>query len=464
MNLKNISPILDIRFALMALTPDPRNATLERLNMLRANRSIVVHALKKMVSNSSADIKEDLSSEGETEIVPHHDKNAQDHPPHGKSCSVKKDFMDMETDGEEEWKSQQQFKELEKDVKRIFVEGNQDTPSIDLNKSSQNKGQVNDTGHIHKASSSLDLSTPQKPRRATSSRTNSLESNGAGVAPGSPFQNNPLLVSHDYSKSPMLIDEEETEVNKATLDELDDCDESQSLHITEESAKTNSFTDVKTEPTEEESPKSNICGNAKGQPINCPKIDESSENLSCTILSNSKLDVQEALHTDNKLSDTLGFDPKLARLNSPQRFSPSSLLSLLRNIEVDISDCRSILKDANERRKRHAIDDCRRSHDYDQFIAAFLSMLAERGHLGDLLEHGINVAKKKYQSTNGNALGANSAGGSEGSSDNESNSKARRIKAKKALMKKKNKAKGVSSSSIIDSKQRAKGRGRPKKK
>ena len=145
MNLKNISPILDIRFALMALTPDPRNATLERLNMLRANRSIVVHALKKMVSNSSVDIKEDLSSEGETEIVPHHDKNAQDNPPHGKSCSVKKDFMDMETDGEEEWKSQQQFKELEKDVKRIFVEGNQDTPSIDLNKSSQNKGQVNDT-------------------------------------------------------------------------------------------------------------------------------------------------------------------------------------------------------------------------------------------------------------------------------------------------------------------------------
>ena len=464
MHLRNISPILDIRFALMALTPDPRNATLERLNMLRANRSIVVHALKKMVSNSSVDIKEDLSSKGETEIIPHHDKNAQDNLPHGKSCSVKKDFMDMEADGEDEWKSQQQFKELEKDVKRIFVEGNQDTPSIDLNKSSENKGQVNDPGNILKASSTLDLSTPQKPRRATSSRTNSLESNGAGVAPGSPFQNNPLLVSHDYSKSPMLIDEEETEVNKATLDELDDCDESQSLHITEESAKTNSSTDVKTEPNEEESPKSNICSNAKGQSINCPKIDESSENLSCTLLSNSKLDVQEALHTDNKLSDTLGFDPKLARLNSPQRFSPSSLLSLLRNIEVDISDCRSILKDANERRKRHAIDDCRRSHDYDQFIAAFLSMLAERGHLGDLLEHGINVAKKKYQSTNGNALGANSAGGSEGSSDNESNSKARRIKAKKALMKKKNKAKGVSSSSIIDSKQRAKGRGRPKKK
>merc|ERR1712020_734981 len=201
-------------------------------------------------------------------------------------------------------------------------------------------------------------------------------------------------------------------------------------------------------------PKSNICSNAKGQSINCPKIDESSENLSCTILSNSKLDVQGALHTDNKSSDTLGFDPKLARLNSPQRFSPSSLLSLLRNIEVDISDCRSILKDANDRRKRHAIDDCRRSHDYDQFITAFLSMLAERGHLGDLLEHGISVAEKKYQSTNGtNNMSGNSAGGSEGSSDSESITKSKKIKAKKALMKKKNKAKGISPSSAADNKQ-----------
>ena len=48
-----MTQILDIRFALMALTPDPRNATLERLNMLRTNRTIVIHALKQMVSHSS---------------------------------------------------------------------------------------------------------------------------------------------------------------------------------------------------------------------------------------------------------------------------------------------------------------------------------------------------------------------------------------------------------------------------
>ena len=46
---------VDIRFALMALTPDPRSATLERLNMLRTNRTIVVHALNRIVSNYSSD-------------------------------------------------------------------------------------------------------------------------------------------------------------------------------------------------------------------------------------------------------------------------------------------------------------------------------------------------------------------------------------------------------------------------
>jgi len=37
------------------------------------------------------------------------------------------------------------------------------------------------------------------------------------------------------------------------------------------------------------------------------------------------------------------------------------------------------------------------------------------------------------------------------------------LKAKKALMKKKNKAKGISPTSATDNKQKSKGRGRPKK-
>merc|ERR1712179_657286 len=68
-------------------------------------------------------------------------------------------------------------------------------------------------------------------------------------------------------------------------------------------------------------------------------------------LSEESVDIkQDSVNIDKKeceTNDVSLFDPKLSRLNSPQRFSPSSLLSLLRNIEVDISDCRSVLKEAN---------------------------------------------------------------------------------------------------------------------
>ena len=39
------------------------------------------------------------------------------------------------------------------------------------------------------------------------------------------------------------------------------------------------------------------------------------------------------------------------------------------------------------------IDDGRRTHNYDRFICTFLSMLAEQGHLADLVEQ--QTVKKK---------------------------------------------------------------------
>ena len=47
------------------------------------------------------------------------------------------------------------------------------------------------------------------------------------------------------------------------------------------------------------------------------------------------------------------------------------------------------------------IDACRRTHNYDQFIMTFLSMLAEQGFLGDLMEENIGVgnAVKKIGGT-----------------------------------------------------------------
>ena len=77
-----------------------------------------------------------------------------------------------------------------------------------------------------------------------------------------------------------------------------------------------------------------------------------------------------------------------------------------------------------EKRKKHRIDDCRRVHDYDEFITTFIAMLAERGHLGDLLEHGMNISnsttKKKILSSNSNngMTNGSSSSGRQKSSNN----------------------------------------------
>ena len=441
----------------MALTPDPRNATIERLNMLRANRTIVIHALKQMVSNSPGNNTDQVASKGliEGKI------NTNTALINNVSEDVKCETNDMDVDDDEDLKSTDVIKELEKDVQQALailpVNGLDVTNS---NKSYDIVPNLTDSSAPFKGINFSGLATPPKPRRATTSRTNSLESNGTGVAPGSPFQNNPLLVSHDYSKSPMLIDQDneeaqgDTGTNEDEIESLNEVTKHDGVISGKEEMDSNCESKETTTTKDENSNKEeSIILDGTFAKVNECSIESTS--------SNSDLFRRNILTRET--NDTPTFDPKLSRLSSPQRFSPSSLLSLLRNIEVDISDCRSILKEANERRRRHAIDDCRRSHDYDQFITAFLSMLAERGHLGDLLEHGISVAKKKYQSTNGaNNMSGNSAGGSEGSSDSESITKSKKLKAKKALMKKKSKAKGIVGSSVSE-KQKSKGRGRPKK-
>lgn len=43
-------------------------------------------------------------------------------------------------------------------------------------------------------------------------------------------------------------------------------------------------------------------------------------------------------------------------------------------------------KEELEKIERYKVDDCRRRHNYEPFVATFLSMLAEQGHLTTLLE------------------------------------------------------------------------------
>ncbi|KAL5013369.1 hypothetical protein ScPMuIL_007639 [Solemya velum] len=89
-----------------------------------------------------------------------------------------------------------------------------------------------------------------------------------------------------------------------------------------------------------------------------------------------------------------------SKFSSHRAFSPKDLLALLKNVEREIILCETNLKDEIEKRKKYKIDDNRRTHNYDQYIFTFLSMLAEQGHLTDLVEKHA-TGKKRHGLTMG---------------------------------------------------------------
>ena len=53
------------------------------------------------------------------------------------------------------------------------------------------------------------------------------------------------------------------------------------------------------------------------------------------------------------------------------------------------------MRDEIEKHRKYRIDDGRRVHNYDEFITTFLSMLAERNMLADLVEHSLGKVTQK---------------------------------------------------------------------
>lgn len=88
-------------------------------------------------------------------------------------------------------------------------------------------------------------------------------------------------------------------------------------------------------------------------------------------------------------------EKKYPELFEPHTFAPQDLLALLRNLENEICICELSLKDENDKRNKYKVDDCRRTHNYDEFICTFLSMLAEQGKLADLVQQHLLVQHKR---------------------------------------------------------------------
>lgn len=75
-------------------------------------------------------------------------------------------------------------------------------------------------------------------------------------------------------------------------------------------------------------------------------------------------------------------------------FSAHDLHALLKNLGSEIAATEQSLQDENDKRDMFKVDDCRRTHNYDQFICTFLQMLAERGELGELVSQHLTTNRK----------------------------------------------------------------------
>lgn len=102
--------------------------------------------------------------------------------------------------------------------------------------------------------------------------------------------------------------------------------------------------------------------------------------------------IHARVHTSD--GDPVIAEKKNQDILEPYTFAPKDLLSLLRNLENEICLCEMSLKDENDKQNKYKIDDCRRTHNYDEFICTFLSMLAEQGKLADLVEQNLIVPKR----------------------------------------------------------------------
>ncbi|XP_055386808.1 ubiquitin carboxyl-terminal hydrolase calypso [Condylostylus longicornis] len=96
--------------------------------------------------------------------------------------------------------------------------------------------------------------------------------------------------------------------------------------------------------------------------------------------------------------------PSPTSLLESNAFTVRDLQNLLKNLDSEISVNEQHLNDENDKRYMFKVDDNRRTHNYDEFICTFLSMLAHQGLLGDLVAQHL-LPSKKMSGQNASRIG-----------------------------------------------------------
>ncbi|XP_050470622.1 ubiquitin carboxyl-terminal hydrolase calypso isoform X3 [Bombus huntii] len=347
----------DIRFNLMAVVPDRRLAISHKLTMLKTNRQIVLEALQQLVKLSHQDGTEKNSNDTEKSDKSYEKKNK----PEEENGLSNKSEIDETTS-----------------APAITVERSSDS-TIDTEEpaSSITSGKTESNGMEKVVMCALDYATPLRiqtsPAHSSSSTDTSSEIGSAFNSPTQAWgwnsgQSSPTSTK-DFKKF-VVIRVSGDEKNEAGL-----------------------------------------IGRSLGNiNINGKRLVSDSGHLHKKVCLSGEVRIPHArVKTSN--GDTVTeekkvekIDPKLCtkypELFEPHTFAPKDLLALLKNLEHEISICETSLKDENDKRNKYKIDDCRRTHNYDEFICTFLSMLAQQGKLAELVQQHLTLKKHTSVSVN----------------------------------------------------------------
>ncbi|XP_043593335.1 ubiquitin carboxyl-terminal hydrolase calypso isoform X2 [Bombus pyrosoma] len=346
----------DIRFNLMAVVPDRRLAISHKLTMLKTNRQIVLEALQQLVKLSHQDGTEKNSNDTEKSDKSYEKKNK---PEEENGLSNKSEIDEPSS------------------APAITVERSSDS-TIDTEEpaSSITSGKTESNGMEKVVMCALDYATPLRiqtsPAHSSSSTDTSSEIGSAFNSPTQAWGWNSGQSSPTSTK-----DFKKFVVIRVSGDEKNEAGLSRSL------------------------------GNIN---INGKRLVSDSGHLHKKVCLSGEVRIPHArVKTSN--GDTVTeekkvekIDPKLCtkypELFEPHTFAPKDLLALLKNLEHEISICETSLKDENDKRNKYKIDDCRRTHNYDEFICTFLSMLAQQGKLAELVQQHLTLKKHTSVSVN----------------------------------------------------------------
>ncbi|XP_017878675.1 ubiquitin carboxyl-terminal hydrolase calypso isoform X2 [Ceratina calcarata] len=345
----------DIRFNLMAVVPDRRLAISHKLTMLKTNRQIVLEALQQLVKLSHQDGTEKGSSDFEKSDKFHEKKKTED----DNGMPIKSEIDESSS------------------LPAITVERCSDTATDNEEPASSiASGKAESNGMEKVVMCALDYATPLRiqtsPAHSSSSTDTSSEIGSAFNSPTQAWGWNSGQCSPTSTR-----DFKKFVVIRVSGDEKNEAGLSRSL------------------------------GNIN---INGKRLVSDSGHLHKKVCLSGEVRIPHArVKTSN--GDTVieekkveKIDPKLCskypELFEPHTFAPKDLLALLKNLEHEISICETSLKDENDKRNKYKIDDCRRTHNYDEFICTFLSMLAQQGKLAELVQQHLTLKKHTSVSVN----------------------------------------------------------------